>query len=95
MLCPMNGSPDVSARAIVLQMTHGSGDLGAEPLATYVLTLTVMADDEPPFRCRLSAALPSLDQWNVRVGSHVPVTIDGGRDVRLDVDALRRMYDLG
>jgi len=85
---------EVAGRAVVVQMTERAPTDG-ERLATYVLALTVMTDDEPPFRCRITAALPAADQWNVRVGSHVPVTITPPRDVALDTAALRALYELG
>ncbi|MFT3851897.1 MAG: hypothetical protein QM733_04050 [Ilumatobacteraceae bacterium] len=93
----MNGGETVTARAIVVQIRPGAparGDAGEAPLATYLLALTVMLDDEPPFRCRVSATLPAAHQWHVCVGTHVPVTVTPGHDVVVDTAAIRRLFDL-
>lgn len=92
----MNGGKAVPARAIVVQMRPGAPvgrDAGDTPLATYLLALTVMLDDEPPFRCRVSAALPVTHQWHVCVGAHVPVTVTPTCDVVVDTAAIRELYE--
>ena len=68
------------ARAIVLQINRPCPasrsrwrSMPRTGLATFLLTLTVMPDDEPPFRCQVTAELPIVDQWGVAVGAHVPV----------------------
>ena len=101
--CMTPGPGEVEARAIVLHINRdlpghldGDGHIDADDrrLATYLLTLTVMADDEPPFRCKVNAELPIGDQWNVQVGTHVPVTIDGRHDVTVDTAAIEHLYSL-
>lgn len=83
------------ARAIVLRISPGGADPGgADGLATFLLTLTVMPDDQPPFRCRVRVALPIVGQWGVAVGAHVPVLIASTNDVEVDTAALRALFDL-
>lgn len=92
----MSDPTGTSARAIVLRISPASADPDGrdDGLATYLLTLTVMPDDEPPFRCRVRAALPVVSQWAVAVGAHVPVTIGPTREVTVDTGALRALFDL-
>jgi hypothetical protein len=102
---------DIAARAIVLQIdehaaSNGLPDADGDALDTvgqvagarmiaYLLTLTVMPDDEPPFRSKVEAGLPADARWQVRVGAHVPVTIAvATRDVRLDTAALQALSEL-